>query len=122
MKVIIVVLMIAFFFASALATGVTGDWRGQIVLPSGVKHDLKFHLQVAGNKITGTVTGGPPTGEEQTIANGRIVGEQVSFEIDTTAPDRTEIKLTYAGKITGDQIQGSVASPFGNLPFTMTRK
>jgi hypothetical protein len=120
--VIIFVLMIAFFFASALATEVTGDWRGQIVLPSGVKHDLKFHLQVAGNKITGAVTGGPPTGEEQTITNGRIDGEQVSFKIDRTAPGRTEIELTYTGKIAGDQIQGWVASPFGNLPFTVSRK
>lgn len=102
---------------------VTDTWTGKIIDidPNHTAHDLTINLKADASKITGTVTG-PPNGEEQTIENGKIKGNQVSFEINATGPDGNPVKYTYTCTIKGNQMQGSVGTPMGSLSFTATKK
>jgi hypothetical protein len=122
MKARFLVLMIGLLSFPALAGDVTGVWKGQITDRDGNPHDLVFNLKADGNKLTGTVTGAPPTGAEQTIVTGKVDGDQLSFETSAEGPDGNPLKLTYTGKVTGNQMQGSMGSPMGSLSFTVTKK
>src|SRR5215472_7814859 len=104
------------------AVDVSGKWTGQITGPNGDVHDLTFNLKADGGKITGSISGGPPDGSEQAIANGKVEGDKLSFSVNVAAPDGSTISLTYTGKIADQQIRGTLESPMGNLPFSVARK
>lgn len=101
------------------ATGdpLAGVWTGEVTDPRGNKHTLTLDLKVDGSTVTGTITGGPPTGAPQPIVTGKIDGDQVSLEVTITDPDGNPVTVTYAGKRTGDRIDGQIKSKFGDLPF-----
>jgi hypothetical protein len=122
MKARFLVLMIGLLTLPALAADVSGVWKGQLTDPGGNPHDLVFNLKADENKLTGTVTGAPPAGAEQTIMNGKVEGGQVSFETKAEGPDGNPVKHTWTGKVDGNQMQGSMGSPMGSLPFTATKK
>jgi hypothetical protein len=126
MKTHLLATTIALFIFSALAwatpADVTGVWIGQITGPNGDTHDLTFNLKADGNKVSGTISGGPPNGAEQTIVNGKVERNEVSFDVNTEAPDGTTIKLSYVGNIVENQIRGSAGTPMGSLPFTVKKK
>jgi hypothetical protein len=117
-----IVVFIFSVWAWAAATDVSGVWTGQITGPSGDKHDITFNLKADAGKLTGSITGGPPDGAEQAIVNGKIEGKDVSFDVNTNAPDGSAIKLNYAGTVADNQIKGVTGTPMGSLPFTVTKK
>jgi hypothetical protein len=57
----------------ATAADVTGTWAGKIT-DRGNKHNFSFILKQNGGKVTGTVSGAPPHGEEQPIVGGKMDG------------------------------------------------
>jgi hypothetical protein len=118
----VLALLVGLFALPALATDLTGVWAGQLTDPQGTKHDLTFHLNADGDKFAGTITGGPPTGEEQAIVNGKLDGDQLSFHVKAQGPGGEAILLTYKGKVVGNRILGSQESPMGNLPWEVTKK
>jgi hypothetical protein len=97
-----------------------GTWTGQVTDPGGNQHGLTLELKLEGAKITGTITGGPPTGETQPILNGKLDGDRISLEVTITDPGGNAVTLTYAGKRTGTRIDGQIKSKFGDLPFFAT--
>jgi hypothetical protein len=103
---------------STPAATLAGTWTGQVTDPGGNKHALTLELKVEGAKITGTITGGPPTGETQPIVNGKVDGDEISLEVTISDPGGNPVTLTYAGKRTGNRIEGQIKSKFGDLPFT----
>src|SRR5215475_9250925 len=94
------------FTTAAFAADLTGKWSGTITDPGGITHELTFDLKSEGNKLTGTVTGGPPNGEKQRIVNGKVDGDQLSFEIKTQGPQGETITLPFSGKVSGNRIAG----------------
>jgi hypothetical protein len=118
---IFLALIVGLFALPVLAADLNGAWTGQITDPSGNPHPLTLQLKVDGNKVTGTITGGPPSGEEQPLVNGKIEGDQLSFDVKTQGP-AGEIVLAYKGKVAGNRIQGSNDSPMGSLPWEATKK
>lgn len=94
-----------------------GTWTGEVTDPRGNKHTLTLDLKVEGAKVTGTITGGPPTGAPQPIVTGKADGDQLSLEVAITDPEGNPVTLTYAGKRTGKRIEGQIKSKFGDLPF-----
>jgi hypothetical protein len=118
----VLALLVSLFALPALAADLTGVWAGQVTDPQGSKHDLTFHLKANGNKITGTITGGPPTGEEQAVVNGKLDGDQFSFDVKAQGPGGEIILLSYKGTVAGNRIQGSQESPMGSLPWEVTKK
>jgi hypothetical protein len=102
--------------ATALAADLTGIWAGHITDPNGENHDLSLKLKLDGNKVTGTIKGGPPTGEQQPLS-GELEGDQLSF--DVKGPGGAS---TYKGKVNGNHIAGTMASPAGPLPWEVSKK
>jgi cyanophycinase len=111
------------------AVDLTGTWTGKVtdIDPKHTAHVLTINLKAdpsdwrMGSKVTGTVTG-PPHGVEQPITNGRIEGHEVSWEVSAQGPDGGTVTFTYKGKISGNQMTGTMSSPSGNLSFTAARK
>jgi hypothetical protein len=93
-----------FFALLALAADVTGTWSGYIADPGGNNHDISLNLKTDGNKVTGTMTGGPPMGAEQQIVNGKLDGDQLSFEVNAQGPGGESLTPTYKGKVSGNRI------------------
>jgi hypothetical protein len=94
------------------ADDLTGTWIGQIKDPG---HDIVLRLKVEAGKITGTLAGGPPDGSEQSLADARLDGDQLSFKVGPNA-------LEFNGKVTGKLIQGTLESPMGTVDWEVTRK
>lgn len=103
---------------SAAAADLSGTWTGTLKDPGGGDHQITLNITVAGSRVTGSLTGGPPMGQEQPITNGRLAGHKLSFEIDTPTPDGQTIVLHYHGAISGTTIHGTADTPMGSLPWT----
>jgi hypothetical protein len=118
----LIVLAISLVTVEARAADLTGTWAGHITDPQGDKHEITLNLKVDGNKVTGTLTGGPPNGEQQPIVSGKLDGEQLSFTVTAQGPGGQSMALTYKGKVSGNRIQGAHESPMGSLPWEVTKK
>ena len=118
----LVVLAASMFTLEARAADLTGTWAGRITDPAGNKHEITLSLKVDGTGVTGTLTGGPPNGEQQSLVNGKIDGEQLSFTVNAQGPGGQAMTLPYKGKVAGNRIQGTVESPMGGLPWEVTKK
>jgi hypothetical protein len=94
------------------ADDLTGTWTGQIKDPG---HDIVLRLKVEAGKITGTLSGGPPDGSEQPLADVQLDGDQLSFKVGSMA-------LEFKGKVTGNHIQGTHQAPMGIIEWEVTRK
>jgi len=103
--------------ASALAADVTGKWVAQVQGRNGMT-ETTFALKAEGTTLTGTVT--DPRGEN-TIAEGKINGDEISFVVVRKIMDN-EMKILYKGKVSGDEItfkrefQGGMMGGPGGAP------
>ena len=105
----------------AAASNVTGTWAG-IITDRGYRYTFGFILKQDGGKVTGTVDGAPPHGEEQPIVEGKIEGDRITLKINIPRPGGNTVALVYEGKVNGNQIEGTASSPGeGSLPFTVIR-
>lgn len=114
-------LMFSMLASRAAAADVTGTWAGKIT-DRGNEYTFSFILKQNGGKVTGTVSGAPPRGEEQPIVEGKIEGDQITLKINMLGPDGNTGSLVYEGKVNGNQIEGRASGPReGNLPFMVTK-
>ncbi len=116
-------LLVGVFACSAPPGGVTGTWKGHATDPRGQSVDLNLSLRAEGNTVTGTVAGPGSLDAAPAIENGRIAGDQVSFEIRIKSHDGRTAAFAFAVKVSGDRMQGSVTSvgEGRSIPFTATR-
>lgn len=109
------------FAWTAAAVDVTGTWAGTIT-DRGNRYNFSFILKQDGVKVTGTVSGAPPHGEEQPIVEGKIEGDRITLKINIPRPDGSTVALAYEGKVNGNQMEGMASGPReGNLPFVVTK-
>jgi hypothetical protein len=120
--IIACIMTLGLFSVTAWATDLTGTWTGQITGPGGDKHELTLKLKSDGAKVTGSIAGGPPTGEQLPIVNGKLEGDQLKFEVQAAGPAGESLTLSYKGKVSGNKIQGSHESPMGTLPWEATKQ
>jgi hypothetical protein len=97
---------IALFLLVALntrAADLTGNWSGNFKVNGGDQPVPQLlMLQQQGKKLTGS--GGPNSGEQYPIENGRVEGDRVRFELTTG-----EWKFAYDLKPSGeDALHGEV--------------
>ncbi len=96
----------------------TGTWRAEFQTPNGQTRTTTFNLKAEGGKLTGTVVGGQ--GAESKIEDGKIDGDNITFSVMRNFGGN-EVKLTYKGKVSADQIQFNVSFG-GEREFDMVAK
>jgi len=94
-------LLLAFAIVAS-AADVAGKWTAQVPSRSGQARETTFNFKVAGDKLTGTMSG--REGQEIAISDGKVSGDTLSFTITMERGGNT-MKQTYTGKIAGDEIQ-----------------
>ena len=98
MKNLLSLLLIATVVASA--ADISGHWKGVADGPQG-KIERDFNFKQEGTKLTGD-TKSNFTGESK-ITDGKVEGDAVVFAITAKFQDN-DVKLTYKGKISGEEI------------------
>jgi hypothetical protein len=68
---------------------------------NGQTQEVTFNFKVDGSKLGGTIT--TPRGETE-ITDGKIDGDNISF-VQVMSFNGNDMKITYKGKVAGDQIQ-----------------
>ena len=81
------------------AAPIDGKWKASMEGPDG-KMEIVFVFKAEGNTLTGSVQS--PMGELP-ISNGKIEGNQFSFDIDMNG-----MKMAHKGKIEGETITMTV--------------
>ncbi len=93
-------ILMAAFAIAAMAADVAGTWKATAEGPNG-SMERTFVFKVDGNKLTGETTS--TMLGKSTITDGKIDGDNLSFSI-TADLQGTELKLSYKGKVSGDQL------------------
>lgn len=102
---------------TAGAINLSGTWNITIEA-MGQTLQGTLNLNQQGNSLTGTLQT-PVTGTS-TIKEGRVSADSFSFSLDVTIGGN-QFEVTFNGKVSGNQISGSVQSQQGSFPFSGTR-
>jgi hypothetical protein len=89
---------------TALAADATGTWTWTVER-GGQTFTNTLKLKQDGEKLTGTISGRNNT--EIAIENGKVSGEEVSFQV-TREFNNNKFVQQYRGKVSGDTIKGQV--------------
>lgn len=86
----------------------TGTWTwSRPGRDGGAEVVTTLKLKVAGEKLTGTITGRPDT--ENEITKGTVKDGAISFEV-TREFNGNSFTSKYAGKVEGDSLKGTITS------------
>ena len=106
MTSVALLLVLAF---TAVAADISGKWVAQVPGRQGNMQEQTFTFKVDGGKLTGTLTGARG---DQEISDGKVSGDDVSFVIIRKFQEM-EMKSTYNGKVTGNEIKFSMTMQGG---------
>jgi hypothetical protein len=99
-KIGLAMLFLALACMSAFAADVNGKWTSEIKTnDSLLKYTYEFHAD--GAKLTGKAISDHGNVD---IQDGKIDGDTISF-VEVLHKDTTEIKITYTGKVEGNEIK-----------------
>ena len=118
MKVIaaLVLGLVLFAVAPALAHDVDGKWAGTVSTPMG-DFPVAYEFKADGAMLTGSTTG--PDGGQIAIKNGKVDGNNISFDL-TLDFGGMAIDLSYKGVVSGAEIK--MTGEFAGMPFEFTVK
>ena len=101
MKTFILSALLGFFALATWAADVTGKWVAQVPGRNG-NQEMTLNLKQEGGSLTGTVNGG--RGGPQTISDGKVEGDSVSFVVNLEF-NGNKIAQNYKGTVSGDEIK-----------------
>ena len=84
----------------ALAANIDGKWTGEMQTPNGSR-PVTFTFTSDGNTLNGTTTG---RGGETKITNGKIDGDNVSFDVTREFQGNT-MTAHYTGTVSGSELK-----------------
>src|SRR6185295_7843306 len=104
MKTHITLLCLALFSLSAPAADISGIWKTEFDTQRGLQK-YTFTLKQNGTSVTGKASV-EREGEkrEAELKEGKVEGDTVTF-VETLKIQDNELRITYTGKISGDQIK-----------------
>lgn len=102
--------------ASAFAADIDGKWSGGIDTPNGAVN-ISFTFKADGKTLTGTTTG--PDGSESKIADGKIDGNKLSFNV-TVDFGGMPFTIAYTGEVSGTNLK--LVLDFAGMPIEMALK
>lgn len=97
----------ALFTYLVYAGDISGTWKGTAETPVGTV-ERTFVFKVDGNKLTGETTSNM-FGKSQ-IEDGKVDGDSISFSISISFQGNST-KVTYKGKVNGDEIKLTAETP-----------
>jgi hypothetical protein len=106
--------LLCFTFVAA-AADVTGKWTAEVPGRNGNTQTQTFTFKSSGSSVEGSLTtqrGDTP------IANGKLDGDTLTFEISRPGRDGNTMTSKYTGKVKGDSIDFSVDNGRGPQTFT----
>jgi len=92
------------------AADASGKWTVSVQGRDGTPRTQTFEFKVDGATLTGTVSG--RQGEPTPISNGKVDGDNISFEL-TRSRDGNSFTQKYTGRVGADKIVLSVGMPNG---------
>jgi hypothetical protein len=102
---------------------VSGTWTGAIKETEADRgHPITLLLKMNGATVTGSLTGGPPRGAEQPLVNGKLQGDQLSFNVKDQGPQGEPLTIPYKGRVADGRIRGTVPSPMGTATWEVTKQ
>src|SRR5512135_1997835 len=104
MKTFLCTLFLAVFAIVAQAADATGKWTGTFTPDEGNASGGTVVLKQNGTEITGT--GGPTDEEQFPIANGKIDGDKITFDLQH--PSGMVLKMILT--LDGDSLKGDVTA------------
>ena len=113
-----ILLVVAFV---AVAADATGKWSYEMAgRNGGPARQMTITLKQDGNKLTGSVPGfgrGGGGGQEQEITNGKVDGNNISFEVKREFNGNTMV-TKYEGTLSGDELKLKITRDTQNGPMT----
>ncbi len=100
------------------AADVTGKWKAEFQTPDGSTRTTTFTFKVDGAKLTGVAASSRGDAE---IKDGRVNGDEISFYVVRKFGDN-EMKLNYAGKVSGSEIKFKLSMEGADQSFDMVAK
>jgi hypothetical protein len=104
MKTLACTLLLALCAFTAFAADASGKWSGTFTTDEGAPSTGYAVIKQAGTEITGTA--GPTADEQLPIANGKIDGDKVTFEV--SHPSGMTLKMSLV--LDGDTLKGDVTA------------
>jgi hypothetical protein len=102
----------------ALAADLSGKWNYQMPTRNGGTREASMTLKQDGSALTGSVTG--MRGMEQPISDGKVDGNNVSFNVKVQFQDNSFV-MHYKGVASDDEIKFTVERE-GGEPREFTAK
>jgi len=96
-----IVVLVGLITMVASAADVAGKWKMEFTAPDGQTRTSTLALKVDGEKLTGTLSSARGDAE---ISEGKVTGDAVSFVVVRNFGGN-EVKITYRGKVAGDEIR-----------------
>jgi hypothetical protein len=109
---------VTLFTVLAWAADISGTWKAEFTAPDGSARQNTFTFKQDGEKLTGTVASA--MGEAQ-IQDGKVTGEAVSFFVMRNFGGN-DVKLSYAGKVAGNEIKFKVSFEGADQELEITAK
>lgn len=112
--------LVVFALAALAAFGadVDGKWTYEMQTRDGQKRESSMTLKAEGDKLTGSMQGRQG---ERPIENGKISGDDVSFEMTMNMGGESR-KMLYKGKVAGDELKLNMSSEGGEFSRDIVAK
>ncbi len=114
-RLVLLFAMLAMACMVALGADVTGKWTAE-----GRGGTQTFTLKQSGSTLTGSVEGG--RGGAVDISNGKVDGDNVSFEVTRDMGDKGKFTTKYTGTVSGGTMKLSADSGRGPRDVTLTKQ
>ncbi|MBI3933276.1 MAG: hypothetical protein HY316_01205 [Acidobacteria bacterium] len=114
-------LLLATVAAPVLGADLSGTWKYVVKNPRGVMQQT-FVFTQKGAELTGYIFS--PDGDKEEIQQGKVKGEEIEFSVIRRRPSGDNpARVTYKGKVKGDEIIGQYVGPGGNtIEWTAKRE
>ena len=110
----------ALFTTGLFAAGdVNGKWTAEMPARNGGEKRVQtFTFKADGDKLTGSIA--TPMGERP-ITDGTVKGDEISFTMEMKTPNGDSRKMTYTGKVAGDEIHFKISGGQRDREITAKR-
>lgn len=118
-RLVLLCALVALCSLVAFAADLTGKWVGE-ANPSGKGGPPTFNFKQSGSTLTGTTMA---RGGEIGISNGKVDGNNVSFEVTRDMGDKGKVTTKYSGTVEGNTMKLTADNGSGNTrSITLTKQ